>query len=261
MDFTYDNFNSLNLIFENFLNISVLSENINTCSINENVDLVANMMNDKDFDIYGVADENGVIIGYIENNSLSTGTVKDHYVEFSTDELLSDSTSLIKLIEVFKENNKKRMFILEHNKITRIVTVADLHKQPMRMLIFSYISLLEMQITSKIKEMYPENKWKKYLSKDRLETAQTLYNERYKKNEALELIDSTQLCDKGTILRKSDELFSELQFVSKKEFKGFFKKLENLRNHTAHSQESLYEDSNELIDLILKVKDMCHILQ
>lgn len=257
-----NNFDSLQLIFEKTLNVSLLSEYINTCKVEEDAKKVFEEMQKKDFDVYGVEDRTGKIIGYIEKQdimNIEKGIVKNYYKKFDSEDLLSDSTSLLTLLEVLREKN--RLFVLENNSVEKIVTIADLQKQPMRMLIFSFISLLEMQLTSVIKETFPNNAWTELLPENRLEEADNLYKDRLSKNEALSLLDSTQLCDKGTIIKKSETLRKSLGFQSNKKCYRFFKKLEKLRNNTAHSQENIYDDNHELIEMILKIKNMLESIQ
>lgn len=157
MNSTINNFESLHLIFEKSLNVSLLAEKINTCTLEADPGVVLKDMIENDFDVYGVKDSRGKVIGYIEKQDIDCckdGIVQNYYNKFETDDLLSDSTSLLKLLEVLKDKNQ--MFVLENNSVEKIVTIADLHKQPMRMLIFSFISILEMQLNSVIKETFPE---------------------------------------------------------------------------------------------------------
>lgn len=48
---------------------------------------------------------------------------------------------MIDLLEIF---SIVIMSLLEANKVKKIVVFADLHKQPIRMLAFSFVPLLEM---------------------------------------------------------------------------------------------------------------------
>src|SRR5699024_10469729 len=124
------------------------------------------------------------------------------------------------------------------------------------MLTFSLVSLLEMYLTTVIKEIYPNESWKKKLKKNRLEKAQEMLDRRLEKNIALTLLDSTQLCDKGEIIKNTPELIEQLDLKSKNKCTNFFKELEDLRNNTAHSQQVLYHDDKELIRIMLKTKDV-----
>ncbi|GEN50517.1 hypothetical protein [Alkalibacterium pelagium] len=259
MEFSTTPYDDILVIFEKTLNVSLIAENINTCSLEDEIIEVVGEMTKNDYDVYGVEGMGGKVIGYLQNDNSSQGKVKSNFKKFDSDELLSDSTSLLKLLEVLRTKN--RMFVLENNTVEKIVTVADLNKQPMRMLIFSFISILEMQLTGIIKETFPNDEWLIFLTHKRIENAKEKYNYLVTKNNALSLIDSTQLCDKGTIIKRSKKLRLSLGFDSGRKCETFFSKLEDLRNNTAHSQENIYTDSRELIDLILSIKSTIETIQ
>src|SRR5690625_4752398 len=166
MNKTSKGYKKIRNIFENNMDVNLISEPLYTCSLEDDALQVKSEMATRDFDIYGVQTSNRGIIGYVKRNDLSQGEIRDFYVPFSSDNLISDSTSLIELLELFQLRDY--MFILETNQINKIVTIADLHKHPTRMLAFSLISLLEMYLTNVIRSMHPEENWKDKLSETRL---------------------------------------------------------------------------------------------
>ncbi|MBU8919361.1 hypothetical protein BGM25_25315 [Bacillus sp. FJAT-29953] len=239
-------------IYENNLTVELLSEEIKTCEAEDDAVAVKKEMFDRDFDIYGV-NQCGKLIGYVKREDIKKEGIISEFVEdFHADKLISDSTSLIDLLDIFQE--REFTFILEKNKVTRIVTVADLQKQPIRMLAFSFVSLLEMYIISVIKEFYPDDSWADKLTESRLTKAKELLEERLATNEALTLVDNLQLSDKGTIIRKTPKLVEKLGFESNSQCKEFFRKIEELRNNTAHSQEKIYHDYKEFIHILLQIE-------
>jgi hypothetical protein len=247
---TNNGYEKLRVIYEKNLSVDLLAEELYTCKLHDKSSAIQQEMVEKDYDIFGVED-NGKIIGYVLRDKLAVGKVEDNYQPFHSGDLVSDSTSLIELLEILR--NKKHLFILERNRVTKIVTLADLQKQPIRMLTFSLISLLEMLLISLIREEYPDEGWKEKLSEERLQKAEDMLKLRIEKNEALTLLDNTQLGDKGTIVVKTDKLMQQLGFESKSRCKAFFKNLETLRNNTAHAQEEIYHNSKELIEIILEI--------
>jgi len=247
---TNKGYEKLREIYEKNLSVDLLAEDLHRCKLHNSSPEIKQEMTEKDFDIYGV-EEHGKVIGYVMREKLIDGKIEDNFQPFHSGDLVSDSTSLIQLLEILR--NKKYFFILERNTVTKIVTLADLQKQPIRMLAFSLISLLEMLLISLIKEEYPDESWKEKLSEERLHKAEEMLKLRIEKNEALTLLDNTQLADKGTIIVKTDKLTKQLGFESKSRCKGFFKNIETLRNNTAHAQEQIYHNSEELIDIILEL--------
>ncbi|MGJ7913044.1 hypothetical protein [Neobacillus sp. LXY-1] len=247
---TIKGYEKLKVIYEKNLNVDLLSEELYTCQPDNHALKIKNEMHQRDFDVYGV-EIKGKIAGFILRDELFEGTVEDFYRPFHSEDLISDSTSLIELLEILRD--RKYIFILEKNKVSKIVTIADLHKQPIRMLVFSLISLLEMLLISLIKDVFPDDSWKEHLSDERLVKATEMLQKRMEKNEGLSLLDNIQLGDKGTIIRKTPKLMSQLGFESNSKCREFFKHLEVLRNNTAHAQEEIYHDYQELIDIILQI--------
>jgi hypothetical protein len=83
----------------------------------------------KDYDVIGIV-ENGIVIGYVLKDDLGEGTCKEYFRSFSPTELLSDSTPLLQTLFIFK--NTEGIFIIEGNRITKVVTLADLQKPQIR---------------------------------------------------------------------------------------------------------------------------------
>ena len=249
---TINGYRKIRNIYENNLTVELLAEYLKTCELHEDALAVKKEMSANDFDIYGV--ENGEkIIGFVKREDITKeGSIKEFAKNFRYDELISDSTSLTELLDIFQE--REFIFILERNKVTRIVTVADLQKQPIRMLAFSLISLLEMYLTSVINEFYPDDRWTDKISELRLTKAKELLDERLEKNVALTLLDNLQLSDKGTIVRKTPKLVEKFGFESNNQCKEFFKKMEELRNNIAHSQEKIYHDYKGFIHTLLQIE-------
>jgi hypothetical protein len=249
---TIKSYRKLRNIYENNLTVELLSENIKTCEINEDALIVKEEMANNDFDIYGVKRDEKIVGFVIREDITREGTINEFVKWFSSEELISDSTSLIELLDILQE--REFIFILEKNRVSRIVTVADLQKHPIRMLTFSLISLLEMYLIEVIKEFYPYDSWTDKLTESRLNKAKELLAERLEKNEALTWLDNLQLGDKGTIIRKTPEIVEKLGFESNIQCKKFFKNIEELRNNTAHSQEKIYHDYKEFIHILLQIQ-------
>lgn len=247
---TLKGYEKLRHIFENSLTVELLAEEIKTCAPDENAKIVREEMEKYDFDLFGVL-ENGEIIGYVKKSELGQGKINEYYYTFSSEVLISDSTSVLQLLEILKRRDY--VFILEKDSVTKIVTVADLHKQPIRMLTFSLISLLEMYLVEAIRELHPNEEWKEKLNETRLSKAKKTWELRKIKNEELTLLDNTQLSDKGIIVRNTPVLLEQMGFSSKSKCSDFFSNIEWLRNNTAHAQEIIYHDNKELIQVLLQI--------
>jgi hypothetical protein len=93
-----------------------------------------------------------------------------------------------------------------------------------------------MQMLRIIRKKYPGNSWKKYISsEERLSNTEEIFQELQSNNNAIELIDCLQFCDKRDILLENEDILRKLKY-SKNKFDELLKDLEDLRNNLAHAQ-------------------------
>jgi len=149
-----------------------------------------------------------------------------------------------------------QVFIVVIGEVSGIITKGDLQKAPVRMWLFGVLSLLEMQFLRLIRASYPKDTWKELLKDDRLENAEEMLLKRKKRNEAIDLADCLQFCDKKTILLECDTLRNGLDFPSKNKGEELLKAFEDLRNELAHAQDIVTSRWPELVTLAKKAEDL-----
>ncbi|BFM40421.1 hypothetical protein [Synechocystis sp. LKSZ1] len=207
-------------------------------------------MEQKDFDVMGV-EHQGLITGYLERGVLITPgltTCQDYQTVFKLQDLVSAGTPLIKLLPIFKQTH--RLFVLEGNVVTSIITQGDLQKAPVRMLLFSQVTLLEMNLLRLIRLYYPGDSWQSVLKSDRVELAQRHLQGSQARNEVISLLDYLQFCDKRDLVLRHPDLFKKLKFPSRNAGEYLFKSAEKLRNCLAHAQDLVHDSTwSELITL------------
>ncbi len=233
-------------VWSRSLTAESISEPIEPISYSEDVCKAVEMMERNGFDVLGLQDENLRIIGYIEADNNVQGSCKEHCQTFEIESIVSLHTPLKDCMSHIA--NKKRLFVLGSSGIEGIITLADLHKQPIRMLLFSIISLLEMTMSKLIKMHYHNDSWCDKLPNGRLEKAQEIYKDRKRIGQEIDLDDCLQLCDKSCVLFKTDML-EDWKFESKGKAEKFFAAITGLRNDLAHSQENIYADISKVISL------------
>mgnify|MGYP005641987019 CR=1 FL=1 len=130
-----------------------------------------------------------------------------------------------------------RVFVLDRNRVSGIVTRGDLQKAPVRMLLFGLLTLLEMQLLRLIRIYYLQDSWQKLLKEDRLNSAKERLAERQARNEAIGLADCLQFCDKRVIILKTPEVRESIGLKSKNSGERLLKCAEDLRNKLAHAQD------------------------
>lgn len=233
-------------MFENSISVNTISEKLICCSPVDNALEVRERMAVEDFDVLGV-NENNQVSGYLEKEKLEAGHCKDYQKIFHPSQLIANSTPLIDILPIMKENNW--IFVLEKNHVTSIVTRADLQKAPVRMLLFGQITLLEMNMQRIIESFYEHDAWQQYIWSERLEIARALFAKRKRRNEAISLLDCIQFCDKICLIVRSGELCKKLSILDKAE-KQRLGAIEDLRNKIAHAQDLVSGSSwEEVIDL------------
>jgi len=232
---------------------------VSFCSFDESAMAqdVKSILDEKDFDVVGVR-TNGEINGYACKKDLSDGKLGKYSKEFDPSELLSDNTSIFEVLRVIF--NFDYVFILSFGRVAGIITRGDLQKIPIRMWLFSLISLIEMQMLRIIRERFPENSWDKMISPGRNKKAKKFFMENKSKNEEIEIVDCLQFCDKYTIISKTTDLLDKLKF-SREEFCMLLESLRKLRDNLAHAQDIITTNWPSIINLSRKSEKLLKIFE
>ncbi|MBD2612702.1 MAG: hypothetical protein RMY62_027100 [Nostoc sp. ZfuVER08] len=240
----------LRSLFENNITIEYVAEPLKAMPADAEVIEVLHWMEAQNFDVIGV-ERSDTITGYLERSSLIQGKSSkcgDYERVFHPKELIAISTPLMKLLPILQQT--PRLFVLDCNQVSGIVTCGDLQKAPARMLLFGLVTLLEMNLLRLVRLYYPQDSWQPVLKKERLEIAQRLWRESQERNEATDLLDYLQFCDKRELVLNQPELLEHLELKSKRFGERFLKSAEQLRNRLAHAQNLVTGSSwTELISL------------
>jgi len=199
-------------------------------------------MSDRDYDVVGVR-RDGLVVGYVKRMDLSDGTLANHLVKFSSDNIIDESTQLIDILKQMRKTT--RLFVLIFGQIGGIVTRGDIQKTPLRMWLFGLISMIEMQLLRIIREHCPNDTWKTFLAPARLKKAQELLSDRRKRNEAIDLADCLQFCDKREVILKCDKLKIAEGF----DLHSTLKEIEQLRDNLAHAQDIIPGNWPKIVDI------------
>jgi hypothetical protein len=222
-------------IFEKGIKAGCVTEPI--CSFDESTTAqsVKKILDENHYDLVGVR-TNGIINGYACRSDLAEGQISKYFNKFDSRDILPDTISIPEVLEVL--NNSNHVFISSFGMVSGIITRGDLQKMPIRMWLFSLISLIEMQMLRIIRERFPDKSWVKLISPGRKEKAEKYFIDLKNKNEEIDPVDCLQFCDKYTIISKTEDILEKLQYgKKKKEFCTLLKELEELRNNLAHAQD------------------------
>ena len=206
---------------------------------------VGEFMRTRGFDVVGVR-SSGLTVGYVDQSEVGEGALAGYLHGFEDDDCLPDRTSLLAAFQVVRQRDRAFVTYLGH--VAGIITRGDLQKAPVRMWFFNLVSLLEMQMLRLVRQHYPGGEWQAKISPQRVGQAETLLSDRQRRNEAIDLADCLEFCDKATIIRKTGDcwgLFGE----SRSEAKRFLDDARNLRDALAHSQDIVTNRWPRLVDL------------
>jgi hypothetical protein len=247
----------LRSLFEDSITIEYVAETLKAFPAETEAEAVLIWMEERDFDVVGIEVE-GTTFGYVERATLregKSGKCSDYQRVFHPQELIAISTPLIKLLPILQQT--PRLFVLDSNQVSGIVTCGDLQKAPVRMLLFGLITLVEMNLLRLIHRYYPQDSWQSILKSERLEAARRLWQESQTRNEATDLVDYLQFCDKRELLLHQTELVQQLGLKSKRAGERFLKAAEQLRNRLAHAQDLVKGSSwAELIALAAELEQL-----
>ena len=243
-------------IFEKDFKASYIAEPLYSFDNTADAQEVKELMIRKDFDVIGIR-EGGLISGYANRRDLNGAQLGNYSLKFDEQEKLPDIAPISEVFNVIKRFD--HVFVTAFDdRVSGIITPGDLEKMPVRMWLFSLISLIEMQMLRIIKKKYSGNSWREHISSDeRIKDAEKIFKELQKENKEIELVDCIQFCDKRDIISKSKDITRNLeQFDNKKDFVKLLKQLEKLRNNLAHAQNIITDKWPNVVILSKKAEEL-----
>lgn len=248
------NIKELREVFDQ-ISVRYISEfNLETAKDDEGGIEVKSRMFERDYDVMPVTSNNR-IVGYVFQSDLNEGTCSEQMKNIMPNDILAESTPVLDILILFIDRDW--LFVLEGNEIKGIVTKGDLRKAPVRMFLFALVNLIEMHLTRLIKGFCKEDELMQLITEKRLDDARGLFKERKKRNEALNIFDCLQLCDKRVISLKKDDIYNQIKLESKKETRRCLEEIEKLRDRLTHGHDIISGTSwKDVIDLTVKMEKM-----
>ncbi len=242
-------------LFEHSITVKHVAEKLKSCKAHDDAAVIKKCMEKLDFDVMGIEDE-GAVYGYVEQSKLETGQYMKYQRIFHPSELIAESTPLIDILPILRD--KPRVFVLDRNKVTGIITRGDLQKAPVRLLLFGLVTLLEMHLLHLVRIYYPSDSWQGFLKDTRLEKAKGLLARRSERNEAIDLADCLQFCDKRDLILRNQQIRERIGLKSKEDEEAgehLLQSAEELRDKLAHAQDIVTGTTwPEIIDLAEEIE-------
>lgn len=257
---------ALEHLWERSLTVELIAEPLEVARWNEPAGAVRARMVEQNWDTMGLSsagDDTKRVCGYITRESLRDGDCGQFRRDFDVGELVSMHMPIRDCLPRLVE--RRRLFALGRRGVDAIVTVADLQKQPVQLVLFGGVSLLEIALGNKIRRDYPDESWESYLSVERRDNARRLQDLRRQKDQELDLVACLQICDKATILMKQKEACRTFGFESKAKASEFFERVQDLRDRLAHAHDlegtggweevsSTFSRAEELLRILSEMK-------
>lgn len=198
----------------------IASCHLATCCKNDDREDVLRRPDFSDFDQIPIKDGDR-IVGVLERDGDPNRPIDDSV-------LVSSEQPLTDFIRTLKSQSYR--LVLTGTSITGIVTWSDMMKPPVFVLVYSLVSQLEMLMTERIRSRYPQSEtWLKLLDEKAQKKILSRRRRLERANLALDLIESSDLQHKGSILK---DLFSQ-----KLDFAEQLRAIVELRHSTDHVKD------------------------
>jgi hypothetical protein len=242
---------NLRELFERTVTVSQIAEPLVSFDAGKPGADVRALMEQRDYDVVGVRTD-GLVTGYVIRAELTDGNIGALRRDIGEGHQVRESEPLLSAITLLR--SQRYVFVRVLGQVGGIITRGDLQKTPVRLWLFGLLSLLEMQMQRTLLRQYPADAWTALLSESRLASARRIFDERQRRNEAIDLSDCLQLCDKAAILK--EDLFVLGKFESRARLSQFLNDIERLRNALAHANDILNGRWPELVDLVTDMESV-----
>lgn len=238
--------------------IATFEPDLLTCAQMEKVRDVLGAKLRRGFDQFPVK-KDGAVIGVVERDEeyqddrspdKDDRFVKEIMVPLHEGILVAAEEPISHYIEICGTPPYYRL-VVKGDKIRGIVSRGDLHKLPVRVVAFAFVTHLEMVLADVIRRKCPDEAWRApdCLKPERVEMAEKEQIRRAKDRTEISLLECTQFCDKREIVRKACNLNGQ--------FEDDLKHIERVRNSLAHgsSYAPTEETLTQFIERLVKAKE------
>lgn len=172
---------------------------------------------------------------------------------FASHQVVGHEAPLSEVIEVL--TRYQYCFVRFLGNITGVIARNDIQKPYVRMWLFGIITLFEIYMTEQILSRWPDGDWTAILSANRLKKAQTLLEERRRRNQDVDLLDCLQFSDKGRILLYDEAQIERFGIKSRSAAGRIMKEIEALRNDLAHAQDIVTRNWPQIARIARRVEE------
>ena len=198
--------------------------------------------------------ERGLVTGLVDVDALTGGRCAEHARPLGPGQVLSADAPLSQVVWALTRYQTCLLSLV--GGVEAAVTRADIQKPVARMWLFGILTLIEMDLATRIRNRWPDGGWHALISHNRLGKADVLMNERRRRGQACDLVDCLQLSDKAQILMRDPDQLAEFGFASISAAKQVAKELESLRNNLAHGQDIVTHDWAQIARMARRIESL-----
>lgn len=217
------------------------------------------------FDVAGVVDHADNVLGYIDSKGKLSGVCgdKNHGHPFDPGSLVTDAMPIAEAGSLIAR--KRRVFVLERNKVTSIVTRADLQKAPVRMMIFGVITVLEMHLTNVLRREWPGDEWSKCdsFAPKQVKAIKDRFQQAKKRNDETDIFGCMDLYAKSLLACETNSLVDALQKDGPDDLESDLAEIRRLRNAVAHGKSLVTSNRswNKVLQITIEAQQASKTLE
>jgi hypothetical protein len=200
---------------------------------------VAHVLEAHDLTVAGIRVD-GVVAGFVRAAELAGEVEHSHVRRFGPDQIVDEDASLSDVIHVLTRHN--HCFVALMGDVTGCISRAAMQRPEVRMWLFGLVTMIEMEITERIRLRWPYDEWHEFLSDGRVRKAKELQAERQRRGQKCGLLDCLQLGDKIHMCGQDAELREILGNRTRREARIVARDFESLRNNLVHAQDIITHD-------------------
>ena len=173
---------------------------------------IARVLKDNDLPVAGIRID-GMVMGYARREDLEGGSGEGRLRNFSSEQIVEGDASLSDVVFILTRYD--HCFITLLGEVVGFISRAQIQNPVVRMWLFGMVTLTEIEITEQVLMRWPDDQWKTFVSKGRLENAKKMQEERKRRGLPSGLLDCLQFSDKAQILIQDPEALAGLGFKTK----------------------------------------------
>lgn len=149
------------------------------------------------------------------------------------------------------------LYVMEGGRVTGIITLADLQRAPVGMVVLWLILAAEIGMNELIRHRYGETAWLDHLTPGRRDKLQQRFEELRKRDLEASMLETLTLEDRLELIERTAELRAAVGFGSRRSFGTWRRRLTCARNDLAHGHTLLDRgrDATEALALVFQIRD------